>query len=148
MLIIVIALIALTDTTWSQARNKSDNEKPTVWVICMEPVEFGDFYNPFMRSMKTLRIGGRLKEVRSWNGSDFNPRPNDVWVYLLPQTLQGYSGSLYSVVFGWYDSCGNSVYASQHIGLWTGSDSYGKSQGYEIGTSVVEWISGIDGFNK
>jgi hypothetical protein len=112
--------------------------------------QFGDFYDPFIKTLKPLRLGNRLKVVDSWDGIKKSFKPNDIWIEIRSLFKDPEDGGfIFNVVRGWYDSCGNSVFDTSHFGHWTGHGVYGgQNMGYQIGTDVVEWILGRDGFRQ
>ncbi len=142
ILLTLITLVCLSGTSWGQ-----QNSKPNVWVIDNTPYNFGDYYDSFIKTLKTLRIGNRMKVVQSWDEPNRKSITNDVWVFLYSTANRGGGGFLWGVIWGYYDSCGHTVFVSTLSGHWTGYDNeYGKSNGYEVGNEVVEWILGRDGF--
>jgi hypothetical protein len=140
ILLTLITLVCLSGTSWSQ-----QNNKPNVWVVDETPNNFGDFYDSFIKTLKTLRIGNRMKVVQSWDEPNRKSITNDLYVHLSSSSNSN-GGFVWNVVWGYYDSCGNTVFSRTTYGFWTGYDNYvGKSSGYETGNIVVEWILGRDG---
>ena len=142
ILLTLITLVCLSGTSWSQ-----QNNKPNVWVVDETPNNFGDFYDSFIKTLKTLRVGNRMKVVQSWDEPSRKSITNDVYVNLVAVSNTSGGGFTWNVIWGYYDSCGNAVFSRSRSGYWTGYDNYyGKSSGYETGNTVVEWILGMDGF--
>jgi hypothetical protein len=141
ILLTLITIVCLTGVSWGQ-----QNNKPNVWVIDDTPSNFGDFYNPFMKTLKTLRIGSRLREVQTFDEPSAKHKPADVWVLISSQPLER-GGFVWNVMYGLYDSCRNNAYTGSTYGVWTLGGN-GKVEGYEMGVKIVEWISGQYGFGE
>jgi hypothetical protein len=142
ILLTLITLVCLTGVSWGQ-----QNNKPNVWVIDQTPNNFGDFYDSFVKTLRALRIGNRMKVVQSFDEPNRKSITNDVYVNLISVNNSNGGGFAWNVLWGYYDSCGNTVYENTRFGYWSGYDNhYGKSAGYEVGNLVVEWILGRDGF--
>lgn len=142
ILLTLITLVYLTGVSWGQ-----QNNKPNVWVIDQTPNNFGDFYDSFIKTLRTLRIGNRMKVVQSWYEPNRKSITNDVYVILASTQNQSGGGFVWNVVWGYYDTFGNTIFQETRYGSWTGyGNDFGKSSGYETGNAVIEWILGRDGF--
>ena len=140
ILLTLITLVCLSGTSWSQ-----QNNKPNVWVVNDMQSGFDVFYKPFMKALKTLRIGNRLKEVASFDEPNRIGKPGDLWIVVFART-NTLGGWQYNIIWGRYDLCGNPSYETFRTGYWTqGQVDYGELYGYDTGIDFVEWILGRDG---
>lgn len=124
-------------------------KEPTVWFVDMTPNNFRDFYNPFLKTIKNLRLGNRLRIHsdwdRVWSDTYFSPREGDIYVMLIakenPDAIVG--GFVYSINAGIMDGCKNWTLGYTNTGV-----SYGASleyvlstAGYEFGNETIEYIN-------
>ena len=144
ILLTLITVVCLSVTSWGQ-----QNEKPRVWVIVdsdLSKKDYPVFFDPFMKSLKTLGLGNRLKDVRGWSEPRLKAKHHDFYVVLVPTSFED-GMNLLHLVWGRYDSCGYPVYQSSTSCYWQGNAN-GIVIGYEIGNKVAIVISKSFGFSE
>jgi hypothetical protein len=124
----------------------SFKSEPTVWLVDYTPDNFGDFYHPFIQSIKNLDIGSRLRVHSNWDGvySDRSYSPSEGDIYIQLNATRVHEGFMFTCIYGYRDSCGNWTfeYSTGGDACISNCNYFLESFGYKYGSAVVQYING------